>query len=118
MKLIRDLKGLEAAEKRWDEMKRNPTSKVVETMRSHFKPGVFLQLVESDCPHVVAVVRGLLAHGTSNARPERVFSLAKDVIDQPSCPGSAKELELVVTLAFMVTPRMGGGAGKESSRLY
>ena len=83
--LVRDLQALEAAERRWEEEKRSLTSKVVETMRSHFKPGAFLQQVESDCPHVVAVARGLLAHGTSNARPEPESVLARE-----GCYRSAK----------------------------
>ena len=73
---------------------------VLETMRSHFRPGVFLERIEQDCPSVVAAIRGFLAHGLSNARPERVFSIVKDIIDGPSCPASVQELETLVTLSF------------------
>ena len=84
--LTRDMRRLEAEERRWKKEKRSPSSVVAETMRSHFKPGVFLGLVERDCPNVVAAARGFLAHGLSNARPERVFSLAKEIINGLSCP--------------------------------
>lgn len=99
--LVRDFAVLEREEGRWARENRSLGSMVVETMRSHFKPGVFLGLVEKDCPNVVAAIRGFLAHGLSNARPERVFSDVKRIIDGRSCPSSVQELETLVTLSFI-----------------